>query len=60
MALYVEYKCGKPRDINFTEDIIMAFFANLINNIYAFVIGILKNAGVVVDELPETLIPEVE
>ena len=38
----------------------MAFFASLINNIYAFVIGILKNAGVVVDELPETLIPEVE
>ena len=60
MALYVQYECGQPQDINFTEDIIMAFFASLINNIYAFVIGILKNAGVAVDDLPATLIPEVE
>lgn len=35
----------------------MEFFAKLINNIYAFVIGILKNAGVNVEGLGETLIP---
>ncbi len=35
----------------------MEFFTNLLNNIYAFIIGILKNANVPVDGLPEVLIP---
>ena len=35
----------------------MDFIANLLNNIYAFVLGILKNAGVNIDNLPTVLIP---
>ena len=35
----------------------MEFFTNLINNIYAFVLGILKNAGVPVEDLPKEIIP---
>ena len=38
----------------------MDFIVSLLNNIYAFVIGILKNAGVNIDGLPEVLIPEVK
>ena len=60
MALYVQYKCGQPQDINFTEDIIMAFISDLLNNIYVFIIKILENAGVNVEGLPALLIPEVE
>ena len=45
-------------EINFTEDNTLDFIFGLLNNIYAFVIGILKNAGVSVEGLPEVLIPE--
>lgn len=38
----------------------MEFITNLLNSIYAFVMGILKNAGVNVEGLPEVLIPEVK
>ena len=36
----------------------MDFIVSLLNNIYAMIINILKNAGVVVDNLPEVLIPD--
>ncbi len=35
----------------------MDFIVSLLNNIYVMIINILKNAGVVVDNLPEVLIP---
>ncbi len=38
----------------------MDFIISLLNNIYAFIIGILKNAEVNVEGLPEVLIPEVK
>lgn len=36
----------------------MDFIIGLLNNIYAFVLGILKNSGVDVSNLPEVLVPE--
>jgi hypothetical protein len=41
----------------FMEAITMEFIANLLNNIYTMILGILKNAGVVIEGLPEVLIP---
>ena len=38
----------------------MDFIIDLLNNIYKFVIGILKNSGVNVDGLPEVLVPETD
>ena len=35
----------------------MDFIKGLLNNIYAMIMGILKNAGVNVEGLPEVLIP---
>lgn len=35
----------------------MDFFVNLLNNIYAMILGILKNSGVSIEGLPEVLIP---
>ena len=34
----------------------MEFIANLLNNIYKMIIGILANAGVSIEGLPEVLI----